>query len=491
MAPTRSSQADILSAEDSPPTSRVPASSTTHCESCGRFVGPYSRCPYCGARRTGRLALRTTKWVAVILATLGMAVLWWLAREVEIPTITVEDATRLMNFGYVRLKGHVVRSPTYDAGSGYLGFWVADETGEVYVSAYREVTEDLLARNVIPAVGDRATVAGTLRIRDDHIALTLNVPEHLMLERPEAVPLQAGDVTVLDEGTRVRLVGEVRRVYEPYEGLTLITLADESGEVVVAVDEEGTSLTGSMPEAGVGQSVEIEGTVNLYHATPQVVPASADDIAIVSTPMVATPPVTETLPTLALNGLGADLIGKRVTVHGRVVWLEGIKGGIKATLDDGTAQVTLLLWDDVHRALPAPSELDVGAEVEITGKVSVYEGELEIVPTEAEDVAIQVPAEAAPWVEISALNPADAGRLIRIRGVLGEPEGFSAGVKAPVDDGTGILQLLFWSSLYEDLTPEPHAGQHVEVSGVLNVFRDELELIPRSRYDWRARSTDD
>ncbi len=81
-----------------------------------------------------------------------------------------------MNFGYVRLNGRVVRSPTYDAESGYLGFWVADETGEVYISAYREVTEDLLTQNVVPAVGDKVCVAGTLGIRDDHIALTLNVP---------------------------------------------------------------------------------------------------------------------------------------------------------------------------------------------------------------------------------------------------------------------------------------------------------------------------
>ncbi len=32
------------------------------------------------------------------------------------------------------------------------------------------------------------------------------------------MPLQADDVPILDEGSRVRLVGEVRRVYEPYEG---------------------------------------------------------------------------------------------------------------------------------------------------------------------------------------------------------------------------------------------------------------------------------
>ncbi|MBN1248174.1 MAG: hypothetical protein JXC32_10990, partial [Anaerolineae bacterium] len=390
MDPTRRSVSDSPSARHTLPTaSPAQPAPPAHCGSCGRFIGPYDRCPYCGARTGQRLALRTVKLTAVGLGTLGLALLWWLARSVEIPTISVHEASSLMNFGYVRLSGHIVRNPTYDAESGYLGFWLADETGEAYISAYREVTEDLLANGVIPAVGDAASVAGTLRIREDHVALTLNVADHLALERPDAIPLKAGEITVLDEGTRVRLVGEVLRVYEPYDGLTLITLGDESGEIIIALDEESAALTGSLPEAGVGQSIEIEGAISLYHATPQVVPASVADVTLVPAPAV-----TATLPAPALSELGAGMLGDTVAVSGRVVWLEGINGGVKATLDDGTAQVTLLLWDDVHRALPAPSELDVGAEVEIIGKVSIYEGELEVVPTEAEDVVISVAAEA-------------------------------------------------------------------------------------------------
>ncbi|MCU0520710.1 MAG: hypothetical protein MUF84_08470 [Anaerolineae bacterium] len=426
------------------------------------------------------------KVAAVALATLGLALLWVLTQTVEIPSISIHEASSLMNFGYVRLSGRVVRGPTYDAESGYLGFWLADETGEAYVSAYRDVTDDLLGRDVVPAVGDEVSVAGTLRIREDHVALTLNVADHLTLRRPEPIPLKAGEVTILDEGMRVRLAGEVRRVYEPYEGLMLITLGDESGEIVVAVDEEATALTGSLPEPDVGQGIEIEGAVSLYHATPQVVPASVADVALLPASVV-----TATLPAPVLSALGPELVGKVVSVGGRVVWLEGIQGGVKATLDDSTAQVTLLVWDDVYHSLPAPTELDVGAEVEIIGKVSIYEGELEIIPEEAKDIVIRVPAEAPLWAEIAGLGPDDAGRLVRVRGVLREPEGFSAGVKVLVDDGSGSLQLLFWSSLYEDLSPEPHSGQQVEVIGIVNVYRDELELIPRSPYDWRVRPPDD
>jgi len=216
-----------------PPTSpdRAIGDDRIHCGSCGRFVGPYERCPYCGAQMTGRLAVRTVKLVAVLLATLGLALVWWAARGVPIPEISIGEAGSTMNLAYVRLQGRLTRGLTYDPESGYLGFWLADETGEVHINAYEDVTRVLLAQGKLPAIGDEVSVAGTLRIREEYVALTLNVPEHLDLQRPAAIPLGAGEITLLDEGLRVRVRGHVQRITEPYDGLTLVDLRDDSGEI--------------------------------------------------------------------------------------------------------------------------------------------------------------------------------------------------------------------------------------------------------------------
>ncbi|MEA3310419.1 MAG: hypothetical protein U9Q70_13055 [Chloroflexota bacterium] len=452
------------------------------CPSCGRFVGPYATCPYCGTHLQGRLSLRMVKLIAILLATVGLVALWWAARQLEIPLLTVEEAQGTMNMAYVRLQGHVSRSLSYDPEGGYLGFWVDDGTGEVRVSAYRDVTAALLASDRVPGLGDTVEVAGTLRIREDFVSLTLNVPEHLVLTRPEPVAVEIGSLTQLDEGLRVRVAGEVRELFSPYEGLTLITVDDSSGELSVAVDETLTALTGALPEIVEGQGIVVTGTVTLYRDNPQLTPSTVRDIALSATP------VTEVKVAAAsqLSALSAEDAGGWFRVTGQVVALSGFQGGVKATVDDGTAQILLLLWQKVYDELPQPTALDVGAELEVTGELQAYEGELELIPAQASDVRMLVAASATPWLEIAALSEADVGRIVRLRGVLGTPVGFSAGIKAPLDDGTGSITVLLWSNLAEAVTPPPVAGLMLEVVGEVASYQGELELIPRSSHDWRA-----
>ena len=366
-----------------------------HCPSCGRFVGPYATCPYCGARLGGRISVRAVKVAALLLATVGLFALWWLARRMDIPTVSAAEALGTMNMAYVRVQGRVTRSLSYDSTSGYLAFWLDDGTGEVRVSSYRDVTEALLAAGIIPALGDDVTVAGTLRIREDYVALTLNAAEHLTLARPEPVTLKASTLTPLDAGLRVRIVGEVREVRTPYEGMTLITVRDDSGEITIAVDETTVMLTGALPEIVEGQGIDVTGAVSLYKDTPQLVPATVADIVL-----SAAPPGAAVVPVASLSEVTPDAAGSWMALRGRVALMEGFNGGMKATLDDGTAQIMLVLWDDVYTALPDPLALDVGAEVEVRGEIGVYEDELQIVPEGPADIV---------YHRVGSGNPVGAG----------------------------------------------------------------------------------
>ena len=452
------------------------------CPSCGRFVGPYDTCPYCGTHLEGRLSLRVVKTAAILLATVGLVALWWTARQLEIPLLTVDQAQGTMNMAYVRFKGDISRSLSYDEEGGYLGFWVDDGSGEVRVSAYRDVTEALLSSNRVPALGDEVEVAGTLRIREDFVSLTLNVPEHLSLKRPAPIKVQIGSLTQLDEGLRVRLAGEVRDTFSPYDGLTLITVRDDTGELSVAVDETLTALTGDLPEIVEGQGIVVTGTVTLYRDNPQLTPSTVQDIRLSAVPEIEVQPAE----VRQLSALSPADEGGVFQVAGRVVALTGFQGGVKATLDDGTAQLLLLLWQSVYDALPQPTALDVGAELEVEGQLKVYEGAVELIPARASDIRLLVGAPEPPWVEIAALSALDVGRIVRLRGVLGEPVGFSAGLKVPLDDGTGTMPLLLWSNVADAVAPPPAAGLMLEVVGEVTSYQDQLELIPRSTHDWRA-----
>jgi DNA/RNA endonuclease YhcR with UshA esterase domain len=233
-----------------------------------------------------------------------------------------------------------------------------------------------------------------------------------------------------------------------------------------------------------GQGLVVTGTVTLYRDEPQIAPASVADLAVTEAPPLE---VEESVAeSYYLGQLTSDDAGARVRVAGKVVAFEGFKSGVKATLDDGTGEIVLLLWQDLYDALPAPRALDVGAEVAVEGEVSVYEDVLEIIPAAPEDIEVLVGAAAPPWVDAGALTEADVGRIVRLRGVLKRPEAFSAGVKVPLDDGTGTVTVLLWSNIAADLSPAPEAGLPVEVTGEVALYRGAFELIPRSSYDWRA-----
>lgn len=456
-------------------------SKSANCPSCGRFVGPYESCPYCGAKMKGRIPVRYVKIAAILLATVGLVGLWIAARYTEIPTLTASAAMGTMNMAYVKIEGRVARSLTYDPEGGYLAFWVDDGTGEVRISSYRDVTQAILDSGMIPAPGDDVTVAGTLRIREDYVALTLNVPEHLELTRPEAVELRSDEITILDEGLRVRLSGVVRSVFEPYEGMTIITLADEGGEIAVTVDETLELLTGELPEIIEGQGIEVEGSVSLYKDSPQLSPAAVADITLSEMP----PEAIVTVETRDIDQISVSDEGTWVQIQGRIVSMDGFKGGVKAILDDGTEQVLVLVWDSIYNAMEDPSSFDVGAEVEIKGEVQVYQGEIEVLPDTAEDIAISAAAPEIPWVEVRELTSSDVGRVVRLRGVLGEPDAFSAGVKVMLDDGSGSIVVLMWSNMVVELDRRPELGMTVEVIGVVEEYEGELEIIPRSTQDWR------
>jgi DNA/RNA endonuclease YhcR with UshA esterase domain len=163
--------------------------------------------------------------------------------------------------------------------------------------------------------------------------------------------------------------------------------------------------------------------------------------------------------------------------------MDGIKGGLKAVLDDKTAQIIIVFWSQVYNSLDEPAELDLGAEITVYGEVSAYQGVLEVIPQKAADISIDTPAPEIPWVSIKALTREDVGELVRVRGLLGTPEGFSSGVKIPLKDGSGRITVLLWSNIYQELKPRPVEDMLTEVTGIIDIYNGVLEIIPRSTYD--------
>ena len=441
----------------------------SHCPSCGRYVGPHEACPYCGAHLTGRTSIRGVKIVAILLATVGLAALWFAATRAEVPLIQIGQAGATMNMAYVRLEGHCTRAPSYDPESDYLSFWIEDDTGEIRVSAYRAETRQIIEQGRVPALGDLVEVAGTLRVREDFFALTLNVPEQLAITRADPVDHDIGTIAPEDQYLRVRVRGEVRGVYEPYEGLTLITVRDETGSISVAVSKDLIALSTITPTLSIGQPVEVVATVSLYGDTVQLVPASVADLVLLDH-------VEHIAVEKHIGELTTEDEGQLVVVRGTVTEVNMFSAGVKLTLDDGTGTVIVLLWQDVYDGLRNGPEPAVGAEVQVQGEIVQYRGELEVVPELSEDVQVVAAPSPPDGVPIGTLTAGDVGRWVTVRGTLGEPGYFSAGVRFPLDDGSGTITLLFWQNVYESAPEGLGAGAQIVVTGQVEEYQGELEL---------------
>lgn len=450
----------------------------SHCPSCGQFVGPRDTCPHCGAHLGGRTALRAIKIAALAVTAVGLLLLWFLASRAEPPTVPIGQVGATMNLAYIRLEGQVTQGPNYDPASHYLSFWLADDSGEIYVAAYRHEAEDLVAANRVPALGDWVSVAGTLRVREDFTSLTLNAAGQLQVTRPEPFDLTVVEIDPYSELERVRLRGQVRGVHVPYKGLTLIGLRDATGAIEIAVPEETLALTGDLPALSPGQMVKVAGTVTFYKETPQLTLTDATDL----TPL---PEPADVAPVRLVSEIGPETIGDWVGVRGFVAGVAHFSAGLKLTLDDGSGQVTVLLWQDLYDELIAATALEEGTAITIYGQVSEYRGQVELIPELPVDVQLATAPLPPEPLAISELTAGDVGRHVQLCGRLGEPDPFSAGVKFALDDGTGQITLLLWQQTYDALADvqKLEAGTEVTVSGEVSEYRGELEIIPRRAAD--------
>ncbi|HOI91986.1 MAG TPA: hypothetical protein PLK28_15905 [Candidatus Rifleibacterium sp.] len=164
----------------------------THCQSCGRFVGIYTRCPYCQALTQKRLSIRVFKWVAVLTSTVGLLMLLFFARHVKTPEVKIADLGPLSNFAHVRIVGEVTQSYGVHPKWGSLGFVMTQGDAEnpltIRVSAYAKVAKEIEAKNLVPNKGDVISIEGQVRFQKDTPSLLINAHEHIAFIKRGAAP---------------------------------------------------------------------------------------------------------------------------------------------------------------------------------------------------------------------------------------------------------------------------------------------------------------
>lgn len=535
---------------------------------------------------------------ALALAFAGLLALWAQIRLQPVPTRSPSELQSEDLAGYIRVQGVVAEPPRWDPEGPRLLFRMTDGTADLLVLASGPVATALQGHGRIPRTADVVTVEGRVREGSDSRALEILSPDAVVIERPEPLSLSLGSLSTASIGTRIRVAGQIRQVRRPYAGLTLIQLQDETGVGEVAWYE---AMAGR-PELPLGAGLQITGALGLYRDTLQVVLDDPEGWALVPwspTPrpiaqaislpdgawvgiagfllqrsesrwtiqddtgtieiglsrelqaaLTATPPVgarlqawgrlrrvrgepvlfpelsldlrweppaatptpspspTPTpLPTpspsptpsltprprptatpFPLHELSTQSPGARLTVEGMVTDLQGFSAGWAVILEQNGHRLRLFIPNRQMAEVPGREGIYLGATIRATGVLTLYRGELELLPQRGRDILVRKGIHPdAPLRSIGSLTPDDRGARVQIRGEIAEAGGFSAGLRLIVRDESGALPVILWENVAA-MVPErlKEKGAKVEVIGQVRIYRGELQLIPT--VPWEVRS---
>ncbi len=370
----------IDSSDSSAGISASDLSEETLCPSCGRFVGAYEKCPYCGATLHKRMSLLVWKRIAVGGTILGLLVMWFAATQMTPQLIQIGEIQETYNNAQVTIRGTVV-DRRLDPERGSIMLTVADESGAISARSFNALAEFQKLGNV-PLVGDRIETVGSIQIDAVYgTSLNLALPHRLkvMAAKP-AVKTEISKLRSADVHQRVTVTGMVK--HPPRFGKATIT--DRVNDLVVAVDPR--NLGEEIPELKTGEGVEVTGVIIDGVEGYTIIPSEPGDIRPHD--------VTVTIEKRAIKDITMANLGELVEVEGTVQSFTAFRsGGGSVTISDGTGRIIVgPLFASIFDNIPDNHKLKTrGTKIRVKGTVAQFRGELQVGPGSAENVTIGNP----------------------------------------------------------------------------------------------------
>ena len=496
-------------------------SSEMNCPSCGRFVGAVTKCPYCGAKVEKRMSLVAIRWAAVLLATVGLFLLFLMAKYREIPVVKLGEVKATMNFAQIRVEG-VAESDarTFRTGGG-MGFNFTDGTGTIMVFISQKQAQEMVERNLVPKAGDQVSFAGGLNISDDKSSMRLLSVDEFQLVRAPAATLRLADVSTDLKGSSVTVEGKVMDLFPPPANSKrpyALKLQDASGEQTINFWQTEYDQIANK-DVLVGAFVRARVSVAAYQDKLQLKLASGLDLEILDGPPAAdasASPAQKAAATflqqaapapaprdfsrgrsvastsLSVSAVTPALKGQTVRVRGRVDSVrppkEGTKQPFAVVLRDGDATLRATYWsnaDAVISVKPSP-----GALFELEGVVEVYKDRPQLQVESGykvklvDDTPASAPAvDVSKAVPVSAITAAELGQSRVVKGTLGAPHALRGGVSYALTDGTGTIDLVLWESVVPAEVLDALAeGVQVAAAGEVKEYEGKLQITAASGY---------
>lgn len=484
-----------------------------NCPNCGRFVGAVSKCPYCGSKVEKRMSLVATRWAAVLLATIGLFLLYLMAKHREIPVVPLGEVKPTMNFGQIRIVGQVVSDARpFRSGTG-MSFNVSDGTGRIIVFVSRKQMDDLNEKNLIPKAGDQVDFAGSLNISDEETSIRLISADDFKLVRAPAATMRAADIDNRLAGKSVVVAGQVTDLSVPPADSKrpyTLKLKDDSGEMSIKFWQADYDRIQNKDVLN-GAYVRARVAVGTYEDKLDLQLSSGADLEILDGPPAAldtrsaaqkaaetfrkeTPSAPRDFSrgrsvqasSLSVGAVTVAQAGQTIRVRGRVDSVsppkEGTKQPFAVILKEGDASLRVTYWSNVNDVItvkPIP-----GALFEIEGLVEVYQDKPQLKVNSGykvklvDDTPASAPAvDASQAVPVSSIVASEKGQTRVVKGTLGAPRALRGGVVYPLTDDTGTIDLVFWESIIPaEVLGALAEGGKIAAIGEVGEFDGKLQL---------------
>ncbi|RKZ27876.1 hypothetical protein DRQ26_02300 [bacterium] len=477
-------------------TSAFPKQEGAYCPSCGRYIGPYVVCPYCGARKKERISTKLLKIFSLSFSIIGVIIIWWAASHHMVPTLQAAEISNTTNFAYVQMKGVCTRNYSYDEKQKSLAFPLDDGTGTIWIKAYSAQAEEIYNSGNLPKPGDSVFVEGTVRMKGDYQYMIVNLPEKLRIKEPQPIELDISEITDSLWGTVVKTAGILNSVRK-YENSIKFQLCSPNADACVEMYVYYKNFPNLDPDDYErGDTVALLGMVSSYKGKLQLSPRSEDEWWHKKGKKPTRKWTSGQKPPadakeIRLKDLTKDMLGQYVKVSGTVRMVKQIKGGVLVKMDDGTEIITFPIWDRILETVPNADDLQKGAKISFTGKVGEYKGNLQVVPTYGPDVIITAgktsyksaaqKSSEAKEIKIADLTKDLIGQQVKVSGEIKWTKNIKGGILVGMNDGTGDMTFPIWDKVKKHIPDKDKIaeGNTITFIGKVGEYKGKLQVVPK------------
>lgn len=160
------------------------------------------------------------------------------------------------------------------------------------------------------------------------------------------------------------------------------TLDDGTGQVKLLMWLNVYDDCWDARKINLGARVRATGEVKEYEGQLEIVPRWGGGVKALK---AAGP----SAPQRAIGSLTEADRGQRVQIEGTVTRTEPGETYVRVFVQDGSGEVLVFVWRGIYDRIPGREKLEVpGTPVRVVGRVDVYKGTLEVIPTLPYDVVV-------------------------------------------------------------------------------------------------------